>query len=236
MKQRELVPELMDDPQLDRLEHQAALEGLKRINAWTGNPRLAWSFLRKSISKGPVNQKLSLLDVATGSADIPIAIHRLSTKTGQSLSVTASDISVAALLVARQQAWNNRANIELIEHDVVQNDIEGKFDFVMSSQFLHHLNENEVVTVLKRMRSAARRKVIVIDLHRSWMNFYQVWLATRLLSRSRVVHFDGPQSIRAAFTLKEFEKLAVRAGFRDFELSLRWPCRFVFCGKGNGTN
>ena len=235
MKQRRLMPELMDDPELDLSEHHSALKGLKRLNTWTGNPQLAWSLLQQGFAGNPADQHLSVLDVATGSADIPIAICRLSVRAGHSLTVNAIDVSASALEVARKQANEKGVNIKLIEHDVVQHDIEGKYDFVMCSQFLHHLTEAEVVTVLKRMRSTARKRVVVIDLVRSWPNYYQVWLATRLLSRSKVVHFDGPQSIRAAFTMKEFEQLAVEAGFREYKLSCRWPCRFVFCGEGYGS-
>ncbi|HBE69252.1 MAG TPA: nucleotide-binding protein [Planctomycetaceae bacterium] len=233
MKHRQLVPELMDDPELDPLEHQAALNGLKRLNAWTGNPQLAWKLLRDNSAGVPENQQLSILDVATGSADLPIALSRFGAGAGVDLTISASDVSPTALEVARRQAQDQGADIKLIEHDVVQQDIAGKFDFVMCSQFLHHLTEAEVINVLRRMRSAARRRVIVIDLLRSWANYYQVWLATRLLSRSPIVHFDGPQSIRAAFTLPEFERLAIEAGFRDYKLSFRWPCRFVFCGSGD---
>ncbi|GAB5401775.1 MAG: class I SAM-dependent methyltransferase [Aureliella sp.] len=235
MKQRQLVPELMDDPELDPHEHQAALKGLRRLNAWTGNPQLAWKLLQNATADVPADQPLSVLDVATGSADLPIALYRLSSRAGRRLNITASDVSPVALQEARQEALRQEANINLFEHDIVQHDIAGQFDFVMCSQFLHHLTEAEVVTVLRRMRAAARKQVIVIDLLRSWPNYYQVWLATRLLSRSRVVHFDGPQSIRAAFTIEEFEGLAVEAGFKDYKLSYRWPCRFVFCGSGAGA-
>ena len=39
------------------------------------------------------------------------------------------------------------------------------------------------------------------------------------------VHFDAPQSVRAAYTSKELADHARRAGFAAFEVERCWPCR-----------
>ena len=83
---------------------------------------------------------------------------------------------------------------------------------VSCSLFLHHLDNDSVVSLLANMEAAARRLVLVNDLSRSRFNFVGVWLATRLLTRSRIVRFDGPASVRSAFTPAEAIALAARAG------------------------
>jgi hypothetical protein len=50
---------------------------------------------------------------------------------------------------------------------------------------------------------------------------------TRLLSRSPVVHVDGPRSVAAAFTPAEALDLAQRAGLTGATVVRRWPCRFL---------
>ena len=54
--------------------------------------------------------------------------------------------------------------------------------------------------------------VLVNDLARSRFSFLSVWFACRVLTRSRVVRFDGPASVRSAFTPQEAVALAERAG------------------------
>ncbi|MEO8271245.1 MAG: hypothetical protein ABI557_16100, partial [Aureliella sp.] len=77
------------------------------------------------------------------------------------------------------------------------------------------------------MSSAARRLVLIEDLLRSRLGFVLCWAGVRLLTRSKVVHIDGPLSVRAAFTLREIKGLLNEAGWSDAQLSQRWPERFL---------
>ena len=100
----------------------------------------------------------------------------------------------------------------------------GGFDVVTCSLFLHHLDEPDVLTVLRAM-AAAGSLVLVNDLVRSRFNLLQVWVAARLFSRSRVVHVDGPLSIRGALTVAEMRRLAEQAGLTGATVQSKFPCR-----------
>ena len=52
-------------------------------------------------------------------------------------------------------------------------------------------------------------------------------IGCQLLSRSPVVHFDGPQSVRAAFTETEAKKLAAEAGMKSCTTRRHWPERYL---------
>jgi len=69
--------------------------------------------------------------------------------------------------------------------------------------------------------------VLINDLVRARSGLILAYVATRLLTSSRVVHADGPQSVRAALTLNEVRALAERAGLDNCSLVRRWPCRFL---------
>lgn len=234
MQARVLVPELMDDPTLDRAEHLQALNGLQRINAWTGNASLVWkSILPLALENA--GRPLRILDVATGAADIPIALQRMSQKLGISLEIEGCDVSEQAIAFAAEKCSSADVAVRLFRHDVLSDETLDKYDVVMCSQFLHHLTAEQVRVVLRAMGRAATKRVLVVDLERSRANWLQVWFATRVLSRSKVVHFDGPQSVRAAFTVKEFRAVAQEIGFASVNIRRKWPCRFVFIGETHGT-
>ena len=83
----------------------------------------------------------------------------------------------------------------------------GNVDVVTNSLFLHHLRvPAEVTDVLRNMRTIARRMVVVSDLRRSTAGYLGAWVGCRLLSRSQIVHHDGPASVRAAWTISEIER------------------------------
>ncbi|MEX0818181.1 MAG: methyltransferase domain-containing protein [Pirellulaceae bacterium] len=235
MRNRVLIPERMDDPALDPDEHRRALRGLQRINAWTGNPALIQKYVWKAACERGA-RPLRVLDIATGAADLPIQLVRVSPRrqVARDIEMHACDVSDQALAVARQNCSAADADVRLFRLDVVNEDIPERYDVVICSQFLHHLSRPDAELVLHKMKAAATR-VIIVDLERSRVNWLQVWLATRVLTSSKVVHFDGPQSIRAAFTVAEFESLVRPVGFASYEIHRHWPCRFVFIGDTDGT-
>lgn len=235
MRTRVIIPELMDDPGLDRDEHVRALRGLQRINAWTGNASLVWKYVSKT-SRENSDRALRVLDIATGSADIPIALLKISASCGVKLKIDACDFSDQAIALATEKCAVEDVDVHLFRHDILRDEILERYDIVMCSQFLHHLSDEDVTTVLRKMKSAATRRVVAVDLERSHANWYQVWFASRVLTRSKVVHFDGPQSIRAAFTVAEFKDLADQVGFASFEVHRKWPCRFVLIGETNDAD
>ena len=69
--QRVRVPELMDEPSLAPDAHRRALAGLARINALTRSANLLWPTIRDL-----ANEKLTVLDIATGSGDIPLQLWK----------------------------------------------------------------------------------------------------------------------------------------------------------------
>jgi len=234
MRTRALIPERMDDPELDAREHVQALRGLRRINAWTGNAALAWKHVSRA-AREISGRPLRVLDIATGAADVPIALLKRSASCGLKLEMDACDFSEQAIAFAQEQSAAAKVPLRLFRHDILRDDIPERYDVVMCSQFLHHLPDEDVAVVLRKMRSTATRRVVVVDLERSPANWLQVWIATRVLTRSKVVHFDGPQSVRAAFTVDEFRSLVQEVGFASFEIRRKWPCRFVLVGETDGT-
>ena len=87
-----------------------------------------------------------------------------------------------------------------------------------------------ITTPTGHIGSRAARLLVVSDLRRSAAGYAVAWTTCRLLSRSPVVHFDGPVSVLAAWTPKELAALARDAGLAaDGRLSLRhcWPWRML---------
>ena len=109
--------------------------------------------------------------------------------------------------------------------DVLRDPLPAGFDAVICSLFAHHLEEAEIVRLLVQMHNATDSLLLVNDLARGRFNYLLVWLASHFLSRSRIVHVDGPLSVRAALTGAELLALAERAGLEGATVQGQFPCR-----------
>ena len=218
---RVLEPEWMDDPDLDPDLHDAALRGLARINAVSGTASALWPAVAEAalaVGASP-DRPLRLLDVACGGGDVMAALRRRADRVGLCLDCVGVDLSPRADGGAARCV------------DVTRDDLPGGFDAALSTLFLHHLDEPTAAAVLRRMAAAAPR-VWISDLRRGRGAWLTAWLGTRCLSRSPVVHRDGPQSVAAGWTAAELAELADAAGLAGARIRRRPPGRLELRWEG----
>jgi SAM-dependent methyltransferase len=231
LTQRQRQPEIIDEADLDARLHAQALRGLERINWWSASAGMLWRPLRDlARTAGP----LRVLDLATGAGDVPLRLWHTARRTGLNLQVDGCDRSPQAVEYARRRAAEQGADVHFFTTDATQGELPPDYDAIVCSLFLHHLDEDQAVALLARMGRAARRLILVNDLARSRTGFALAYLGTRVLTRSAVVHADGPRSVEGAFTLAEARALAARAGLEGATVSWRWPCRFLLAWQRTG--
>jgi 2-polyprenyl-3-methyl-5-hydroxy-6-metoxy-1,4-benzoquinol methylase len=225
LEQRRLRPEVMDQPGLDPAEHARALRGLARINWWSRSAGILWPRLRELTQR--TNGPIRVLDVATGAGDVPIRLSLLARRRGLPLHLEGCDFNAVAVEFARKRTDRAGADVRYFIQDALAGPLPEGYDVVMCSLFLHHLEREQARTLLARMAEAARRLVLVNDLIRSPTGLVLAHVGTRLLSRSWVVHNDGPLSVHGAFTMPELRALADEAGLRSADVAWRWPFRML---------
>ena len=226
LSHRDRQPELMDDPELDEARHDIALRGLARLNALSGSARVTWRPIFQLAQQLQLDS-LRVLDIATGSGDVPLRLEKRARRSGLRLEIVGLDVSQRAIDIARQQSLDKHSSVQFQVFDVLTNELPPGFDVVMCSLFLHHLENPQAIHLLRQMDAAARRLGLVNDLVRSNTNLMLVHLATRLVTRSNIVRIDGPRSVKAAFTPAELSQLAAEAGIKNAVVRRRWPCRML---------
>lgn len=225
LRNRVLVPEVMDDPALAPAAHAEALDVLARINWLSGSAAILWPALR-DLARA-LGRPLRILDVATGAGDVPVRLWKVARRNGLAFDITGVDRSPVALDHARRFAEAAGADIAWQRLDVLTEPLPGGFDAITSSLFLHHLTEAEATHLLGAACTAAGTLVLVNDLERSLPGWILAFTASRVLTRSPVVRFDAPQSVAAAFTRREAVALARRAGLTNAHIGARWPFRWL---------
>jgi 2-polyprenyl-3-methyl-5-hydroxy-6-metoxy-1,4-benzoquinol methylase len=232
---RSVTAEIMDEPGIDPAAHVEALAGLRRINRASHTvermARPIWQF-----AQAHRLQRISLLDIACGGGDVPIGVAGELQRRGITVDLTLLDRSFTAIAQAESAARARGIACRGIVADA-GGDLTGllpveSFDVVTNSLFLHHLpDEPAVIWLLAGMRGLARRLVVISDLRRSRSGYLAAWIGCRLLSRSRIVHHDGPVSVQAAWSAGELRSLAEQADMADAEIVRCRPWRMMLVWK-----
>ena len=221
--------ELMDNPDLDRRMHDQALAGLRRINWWSRTGSSIWKAIERSAISRRSAGPLTILDIASGGGDQAIWLAQKCQQRGIPCQVHGCDISAtavenASVLAARRGV----SGVQFHQCDALHGELPGKsWDVVMNSLFLHHLEAADAVLILQRMRQVTKQLLLVDDLRRTLPGYLLAWVGCRILSRSPIVHFDGPVSVEGAFSDDEVKQLAERAGLSGVRLQHHWPQRFL---------
>lgn len=219
----------MDSPDLDIRLHHQALAGLRRVNLWsrTGG-RLGRTLAELAVQRGL--RRLRVLDLASGGGDVSLTLVRSIQRQGVSVELSGWDCSETAVNYATAQAKRHGLpEVQFSVHDVLQEPIEQEYDAVVCTLFLHHLDNLDAIRLLKKMRAAAQQAVLVDDLLRTRTGYWLAQAGTQLLTRSPVVHTDGPLSVRAAFSLDEIHLLSAQADLAGATIRTHWPSRFLLC-------
>jgi 2-polyprenyl-3-methyl-5-hydroxy-6-metoxy-1,4-benzoquinol methylase len=216
----------MDAPELEEAAHRRALAGLARINrvsraAGVMGRVILWKCRAEKL------EKIRMLDVACGGGDVPAGAAMELSRAGVKVELTLMDKSSTALSQAAERARAAGVSCETVRGDALAGLPKSDFDFVANSLFLHHLSREETVAMLALMKAHAGRMVVVSDLRRSRMGWIAAWVGCHLLSRSQMVHHDGPASVAAAWTKREMSEMAREAGMENARIENRWPWRML---------
>lgn len=204
--------ELMDRPQPVSAELERDLCNLRQLNRWFGSYSLIASFLRRWINPGP---PLRILDVATGSADIPRLVADHARHVGADVQIDALDQQPATLEIAKKLSLDY-PNISFIEGNILEWQTLESYDMILCTLALHHFSESDAVRVLRRCRDLSRKFVLISDLRRGWVGTIGVHLLTATIFREPMTRFDGRLSVARAFSFAELGELAKQAGWKNF--------------------
>jgi ubiquinone/menaquinone biosynthesis C-methylase UbiE len=232
LKHRRRSDERMDAPDADPLLVRKSLRFLRRINRLLGYSRSTLHHLERFSSSWRADEPIRILDVATGSADLPRAILRWA-DAREFHGVRVVGLDLHATTAAAAVAQNPDGRIQIVRGNALAlpfGDV--SFDYVTTSLFLHHLDDDDVVRVLREMSRVARRGIIVGDLIRHKRAY--LWIKLFTLFANPIVKNDGPASVAQAFTRDEILSLRDRAGVTFADYFEHAGHRFALAGEKTG--
>jgi 2-polyprenyl-3-methyl-5-hydroxy-6-metoxy-1,4-benzoquinol methylase len=206
------VLEMMDRPQPVSPELERDLERIRQLNRWFGSHRLVSNFMRRWIKPGV---RIRIVDLATGSGDIPRLIVHYARKIGARVEIDALDRQPATLEIARKLS-TAYPEISYQETNILDWRPAKAYDIVLCTLVLHHFSDEDAVSVLRQCRESSRNFVLVSDLRRGFLAMVGVYLLTALIFREPMTRYDARLSAERAFSFSEMRGLAEQAGWQNF--------------------
>jgi ubiquinone/menaquinone biosynthesis C-methylase UbiE len=216
--------ELLDLQRGSPAETRRSLRDLRRINTYLGGARVVCEPALRLLRERGLKDA-TLLDVGTGSADIPLRLAQNARREGIRLRVVALDNNARHLQIARAELADEDRVLPL-QADAFRLPLpDGGIDGVLSSLFLHHFRPPQIVQLLREFDRVSRFGWVMNDLVRSYVPLIFFRLTTPIFARSYLTRHDGLASIRRAYTVAEMRHIVAAAGLPDVQVRGHFPYR-----------
>jgi SAM-dependent methyltransferase len=196
--------EILDDPSVDPAVRERSIADVTRSNRWLGGRGAALAAFADVLPT--LSERVVLLDVGTGLADLPAAAARRAGDRGITATVVGVD-AAPSLLAAAGPRLDDRLCADALRLPLR----DGSVDVVLCSQVLHHFEAGDAESLVRELDRVARRAVVVSDLRRSWIAAAGFWLVSFPLRFHAVTRHDGVVSVLRGFTGGELARLITDA-------------------------
>jgi ubiquinone/menaquinone biosynthesis C-methylase UbiE len=228
LKHRRREHEWMDDPNVDEAILADSLRFIHLVNRLLRYSRSTLEHLDRFSRNWKPGEPISIIDFATGSADIPRDILRWADRRGHNIRIVGVDLHARTSAIARQSTSDPR--LQIVRADVLNLPFDaGSFDYAITGLFLHHLSDDEVIAVLRALDRVARRGIIIGDLIRSRRAYN--WITLFTLFANPMLKHDARVSVAQAFNKEEILRLRDRAGLGYLRYHRHFAHRMVLAGE-----
>ena len=203
-------------------EVHESLRHIAIVNKWWGGGPLLRRFIVPRVEQLRPRTKVRILDVGTGSGAMPLTIIRWARKNRFTIRIVAVDINRGHLKLARQTT-GPYPEIQLVAADANHLPFRAEsFDIVLSTLFLHHFNEQELVEMIPSFQAVSRYAVILDDLIRSQLTRILFRIVSSVFTQNTLTRQDGELSILRAYTPAEMLSILHQTRLPHVQLYARW--------------
>jgi hypothetical protein len=200
--------ELLDDPGADAAVVAASLRDIAVINRLFGGARAAVNRVDEFFAAVKPGSTVTLLDVGTGSGDIPRAAALRARRRG----ITLRMVGLERIVPAAREAAQTGDTAVLVADGGELPFASRSIDLVLCAKVLHHLPGESGCRLLREMDRVARKGVVVADIRRSAVAAAGLWLASFPLRLHPVTRRDGVISVFRGFSGAELRDRCTDAG------------------------
>jgi 2-polyprenyl-3-methyl-5-hydroxy-6-metoxy-1,4-benzoquinol methylase len=223
-KYRSEAEEIMDDLNYNGPILHDALDKLAKINQWLGGNKVTINGLKKALKNHPKNETITIIDLGCGGGDILREVSQFGKRNGYQFRLIGIDANQHTVDYAHSLS-GTYDNIEFKTIDIFSEAFKGlQYDLVLTTLFLHHFKNDELVSFLNPVLVKAKLGVVVNDLHRHKLAYYLFKLLCVTITNKTIIE-DGLTSVLRGFKRRELEDMSKQLQ-TNYQIQWKWAFRF----------
>ena len=221
---RSNATELMDDFSMKGELLRDTLDKLGSINKWLGGNRITINGIKQLLANRPKEKLFTIIDLGCGHGDILRLVADFGRKKGYNFKLIGVDANQDAVDYAKDLSINY-SEISFRNEDIFSEKFQDlNFDIALTTLFLHHFKEDEIVGLLSKLTNKATIGMVVNDLQRSEIA-YGLFKLLGIVISNDMIKQDGLTSILRAFKRKELEQISNKLNLKS---QIRWQWAFRY--------
>ena len=222
-KKRSLQKEILDQNDIAFADIALNMKELEFINSKLGGHSITIKGFKELLKE---KKEVSVCEIGCGGGDNLSAIFPYCTRHNIDASFTGIDINKNCIAFAKENSKIEKVAFIVSDYKEVTFE-NNKPDIIFSSLFCHHFTDDELVEMIKWMKSNSNIGFFINDLHRYPLAYHFIKIATRVFSKSYLVKNDAPVSVLRGFKKNDWKNIFKNAGIQKFSIKWKWAFRYL---------
>ena len=216
--------EIMDDFTMKGELMRDTLDKLGSINKWLGGNRITLDGIGQLLKGYPKDKTFTIIDLGCGHGDILRLVADFGRKKGYNFKLIGIDANQDAIDYANELSVNY-PELSFRNEDIFSEEFqEINYDIALTTLFLHHFKEEEIVSLLFSLSNKATIGIVVNDLQRSEIA-YGLFKLLGIVISNYMIKQDGLTSILRAFKREDLELISKKLNLKS-QIGWKWAFRY----------
>lgn len=223
-KYRSDKTEIMDDFSMKGELLRDTLDKLGNINKWLGGNRVTLGGIKQLLKEQPKDRTYTIIDLGCGHGDILRLVADFGRTNNYRFKLIGIDANQDAIDYANELSLDY-PELSFKNEDIFSEQFQNSnYDIALTTLFLHHFKEKEILTLLDGLSTNANLGIVVNDLQRSEIAYGLFKLLSLVISNQMIVQ-DGLTSILRAFKKEDLEHISQQLNLKS---KIRWKWAFRY--------
>ncbi len=194
--------EIIDQPDCSPETIRKSHQFMRWVNRYFGGTAAVKDFIRYARTQVSEEKTLKILDIGSGSCDIPLSVIKWANRKNINVCFTCVE---KQLVVQQFQAEVSDQSIKVVAESIFDYEPDLHYDYAVTSMFLHHLDAVQFVRLIRHLKKYVTYGIFINDLHRTAFTYFSCLLVTPFLPKD--VRHDALVSIRKGFRKDDLAEL-----------------------------